>query len=351
MRARGYRGATVAVAGLALLAGCEPSRPVSRSAEHTATIEGPTMGTHFTVKLRHPDESVLDRAAKRIPEILQRIDDMMSTYKADSELSRFNQHASLEPFPVSPEMIEIFRAAKEVSASTGGAFDVTVGSLVNAWGFGPVKSTTPPTDAEIAELIPRVGYTMVNIDAASSTLSKSLPDLYCDLSGIAQGFAADKVAEALDELGIANYMVDISGEFRTRGVNNSGKPWQIAIERPDAGARTAQLIVPLSNLSMATSGDYRNYREVDGRRISHEIDPKTGRPIAHKLASASVITRKCTLADAYATALMVLGPEEGYEVADRLGLAAYFIIRTDDGGFEERSTPQFDALMATAVTG
>jgi thiamine biosynthesis lipoprotein len=308
------------------------------------------MGTHFTVKLRHDDRKVVDTASSRIPEVLNKIDAMMSTYKPDSELSRFNQHQSTEPFKVSPEMIEIFQAARKVSDATNGAFDITVGPIVNAWGFGPEKKTTPPSDAEIAELLPRVGYKMVSIDAASSTLRKERPDIYCDLSGIAQGYAADKIAAMLDELGIANYMIDISGEFRTRGTNDSGQPWQIAIERPDAPERTAQLVVPLSNMSLATSGDYRNYREENGVRFSHEIDPATGRPIQHKLASASIITDRCTLADAYATALMVLGPEKGPALAEQEGLAVYLLVRNAQGDFDEVQSTKFKEWMTWQAT-
>lgn len=299
------------------------------------------MGTHYTVKLRHPPTNVLDRARKNIAKICSSIDNMMSTYKPDSELSRFNQFQSTEPFKVSPEMIEIFQAALDVSESTNGAFDITVGPIVNAWGFGPEKIAASPTDAEIVAILPRVGYKMVSIDAATSTIRKERPDIGCDLSGIGQGYAADKIAEMLDQHGIQNYMIDISGEFRTRGVNEQGNPWQIGIERPGAPQRTAQLVVPLSNMSLATSGDYRNYREENGVRFSHEIDPATGHPIQHKLASATIITDRCTLADAYATALMVLGPEKALALANEKGLAVYLLVRNDSGGFDELMSTKF----------
>lgn len=303
------------------------------------------MGTHYTVKVRD-EGSDPELVGQRIQETLDRIDNMMSTYKTDSELSRLNQNQSTEPFKVSPEMIEIFQAAREVSEATGGAFDITVGPIVNAWGFGPEKKTSPPTDAAIAELLPRVGYKMVSADATASTIRKERPDIYCDLSGIAQGYAADEVAKLLDELGVENYMIDISGEFRTRGFNERGEPWQIGIERPDAPERTAQLVVPLSNMSLATSGDYRNYREENGLRLSHEIDPATGHPIQHKLASATIITERCTLADAYATALMVLGPEKALALANEKGLAVYLLVRNDSGSFDELQSNKFETQNA-----
>ena len=328
-------------------AGLESKTPDGSAA--TEVIEGPTMGTHFTVKIANsPSAAATKDAAERIVKLLDTIDSMMSTYKPDSELSRFNQLQSTEPFKVSPEMIEVFQLAREVSDATDGAFDITVGPIVNAWGFGPEKHDQPPTDADIAALMPRVGYKMIEIDPAGSTLRKTRPDIYCDLSGIAQGYAGDKIAEMLDGMNIANYMIDISGEMRTRGVNDRGQPWRIAIERPDAPERTPQLVVPLTNISLATSGDYRNYREIDGKRFSHEIDPKTGRPIQHGLASASIVTDKCALADAYATALMVLGPEKGYALAVEKGFPAYFLVRNATGGFDELQTPKLKEWLASS---
>ena len=168
--------------------------------------------------------------------------------------------------------------------------------------------------------------------------------MYCDLSAIAQGFAADKLAGVLDDQGLHDYMIDVSGEIRAKGQNTENQPWQIAIERPDAPERTPYLVVPLENRSLATSGDYRNYFEKDGKRYSHEIDPGTGRPITHRLASVSVVADSCAVADAYATALIVLGPDKGYDMAVRQGLAAFFLVRNDQGGFDERETPAFAAL-------
>lgn len=321
------------------------NRPES-NARPLLEFAGPTMGTHYTVKvIAALDPSGRDQLRQAIHESVDSIDRMMSTWKPDSELSRFNRHADTSPFPVSPEMIQIFQDARAVSEASRGAFDVTVGPIVNAWGFGPEKKSSPPPDEEIAGLLERVGFEMIEIDVESSTLRKTRPDLYCDLSGIAQGFAADKTAEMLESMGYQDYMVDISGEFRAKGLNASGEPWQIAIELPDAPERTAKLVVPLSDRALATSGDYRNYFEKDGTRFSHEIDPITGRPIGHKLASASVIMDRCSLADAYATALMVLGPDKGLELAARLHLPAFLLVRNDAGGFDSLETPEFATII------
>jgi len=334
---------------LAVFSGCggESTEPIPEGQVQSVTIEGPTMGTHFIIKIsRASDAAALERASSNAVSLLERIDGMMSTYKPTSELSRFNQHQSTEPFKVSKDMIDIFLLAREVSDVTNGAFDVTIGPIVNAWGFGPEKRAEPPTDQEIASLLPRVGFEMVLIDVQTSTLRKARPDIYCDLSGIAQGYAADQVATVLDSAGITDYMIDISGEFRTRGVNDSGNSWQIAIERPDAQERTAHIVLPLSNLSLATSGDYRNFTLHEGKRISHEIDPATGYPITHRLASVTVITSDCTRADAYATAFMVMGPEAGYALATERNFAAYFLVRTDNGTFEELRTPKFSEMLS-----
>lgn len=337
-------GLLFAFPSLFLYSGCNREMKYlgTKAAPYNVTFEGATMGTHYTVKLVGArTKAVADDASKKTQSLLDKIDSMMSTYKPDSELSRFNQHQSTEPFKVSPEMIEIFQLAREVSDTTNGAFDITVGPIVNAWGFGPEKRKDPPTDAEIAEIMPRVGYKMVSIDVENMTLRKERADIYCDLSGIAQGYAADQIADALDELGIANYMIDISGEFRTAGTNAEGKPWQIAIERPDTPERTAQLVVPLSNACLATSGDYRNYREIDGKRFSHEIDPATGKPVQHKLASASIITERCALADAYATALMVLGPDKGLALAEQRHWPVYMLVRNAQNDFAEVQSAAF----------
>lgn len=347
-------GLLIAGAVFALLMG--RIEPASTPGGTTVEVAGSTMGTTYTVKLvtfhEAADRPKFDQAAEKIRSVLAEVDSRMSTYKPDSELSRFNQHADLTPFPVSNDLLTIFQEARRISELSGGAFDITVGPLVNAWGFGPEKRADVPTDEQIAALKARIGYQKVEIDAANSTLRKTQPDVYCDLSAIAQGFACDKVVEALDAMGVEHFMVDVSGEIRTRGMNASGNAWQIAIERPESGMqRTVQLVVPLKNLALATSGDYRNYFEKDGKRFSHEIDPASGRPITHNLASASVITDKSMTADALATALIVLGPEKGYELAASQNLAAYFIVHDASGGFVERSTPEFDAMAKSATPG
>lgn len=304
---------------------------------------GPTMGTTYTVKVvasTSLSRDTLREFPARVQAALDEVNAKMSTYQDDSELSRFNQHNATTSFPMSPETLEVIAMAQKVSEESQGAFDITVGPLVNAWGFGPDNRTlTGPSGEELAALRERVGYGMVYTDLAAKTIRKERGDVYCDLSAIAKGYGVDRVAIVLDNLGFQNYMIEVGGEMRTRGLNKAGQPWRIAIEKPVDNAREIQTVVGLSGKALATSGDYRNYYEIDGQRLSHTIDPRTGRPIDHILASVSVIHQSCALADAYATTLMVLGPEEGYQFAQTHNLTAYFIIRQASGSFAVKTTP------------
>jgi len=340
----------VALVAAVVLGACGDPRPAATGDQEVRVYRGSTMGTTYTVKVIAAPVNEGERAAtgEAIRRALDTVDANMSTYKPESELSRFNGYGGGRPFELSAATVRVFLLAREVSAATDGAFDVTVGPLVNAWGFGPVKRAEPPTEAELAAVRARVGYQKLAIDAQALTVTKGHPDMYADLSAIAKGFGVDQVAAALDARGLTNYMVEVGGEVRVRGRNGAGVPWQVGIERPDSIEQRTQIVVPMSNLSMATSGDYRNYFVKDGRRYSHEIDPTTGHPIRHNLASVTVLAPECALADAYATGLLVLGPERGFALAAERGLAAYFIIREPDGSFGERQTPAFAALNGSA---
>ncbi len=316
-------------------------------------FEGETMGTYYRVKIAG-EEMTEDRRRtlhEAAVEEMEAVNSSMSTYLEDSEISRFNRHPEASPFVVSAETFEVMRTAVEISEKTGGAFDVTVGPLVEAWGFGPRSTPTgeldprPLADLELASLLGRIGYDKLVLDEAASTVSKSLDELHCDLSGIAKGYAVDRVAERLGSLGIAAYWVEIGGEVRAAGTNAHGKPWRLGIERPQLLPGAVQRIVPLEDLAVATSGDYRNYREIDGERYSHLIDPRDGLPIRHHLASVSVFHRRCAVADAWATALMVIGEEEGYELAAEENLAVLFLVRDGDE-VVELGTPAFWTLTS-----
>jgi thiamine biosynthesis lipoprotein len=316
-----------------------PSTPVE--------FTGESMGTIWSVKLALAELGVDERAAVlgAIESQLRAVDEAMSTWRPESELSRFNAHDATEPFPVSDEMVAVLRIASEVSELSGGAFDVTVGPIVAAWGFGATdRIPAPPPPEELEALRVRVGYELVEV--RPHALRKARGDVACDLSAIAKGYAVDRVAEALVALGYRDYLVEVGGEIRARGERLQGGAWRVAIERPDAGARDLFDVLPLRDIALATSGDYRNFYESGGRRYSHTIDPRSARPIEHALASVSVLHRQAVYADALATALNVLGPEAGYSLAEREGVAALFIVRESDGEFTARATPAFDAARA-----
>jgi len=309
-------------------------------------ITGPTMGTTYAVKLYHTDgETGADALRQQIDDLLERINDQMSTWRPASELSRFNKSRDSGWVPVSAEIASVVEAAATISALSDGAFDVTVGPIVNLWGFGPERSDArPPSEQHIERTMERVGYRQLAVRASPSALRKQRPDIYVDLSAIAKGFAVDEVARLLDERHIQSYLVEIGGELRARGSKPDGSPWKVAIERPLPGERSVQSVVVLRDHAIATSGDYRNYVEKDGARYSHTINPRTGRPIAHGLASVSVITASAMRADALATAIMVMGPEQGYRLAEREALAVQLIIRSGDD-FRVLATPQFESLL------
>lgn len=305
------------------------------------------MGTQYTVKLVDLPASVDAATLKEeIQEKLEHIDALMSTYRPDSELSRLNAFHRIEWFSVSEETAKVIQEAVEIGRLTGGAFDVTVGPLVNLWGFGPGEkpAQSVPSPEEIDHAKSKVGLNHVEVRLSPPAVRKKHQDLYIDLSGVAKGFAVDQVAKHLEDSGIENYMVELGGEVRAKGHNDQGKPWQIVIESPLAGVRAIQRIVGLKDTGMATSGDYRNYFEVDGSRYCHIIDPGPGRPLTHKLASVTVFDPSCMRADGLATALMVLGPDAGYDLALQEKLPAFFIIKSNTG-FVEKSTPQFDKVL------
>ena len=311
-------------------------------------FSGPTMGTRYRIKV------VMDEASsKQMYDIekasttaLENVNAKMSNYLEDSEVSGINAAVENEPFPISSDTLEVLQHALEISSTTEGAFDITVAPLVDAWGFGPPgRMPESPDKQEIDRIHERTGWEMLQVDRASSSVTKARSDLSLDLSAIAKGYAVDQVADALDGLGVDNYMIEVGGEVRTKGLNEQDEAWRIGIERPIPGDDQAiELIVPMSDFSMATSGDYRNYYEIDGERISHTIDPRSGYPITHSVASVTVVGPLCVRADAYATALLVLGPE-GFDLAEELGLAAYFLQQDKENVFVGRMTTAFKQIL------
>lgn len=296
-------------------------------------FEGATMGTRYSVQIaRFPAKIDGDGLAADLNAILEGINGAMSTYDPESELSRFNRNPSTDWIPVSADTVAVMEQALAISRLSGGAFDVTVGPVVNLWGFGPGKDRgAVPESSRIAAALADVGYGHLQVRRSPPAVRKHRPELYVDLSAIAKGFAVDRLAEHLDGQGIEHYLVEVGGELRARGRNTTEQPWRVAIEHPAAAERTVHTIIGLENQAAATSGDYRNFFEVDGRRYSHTIDPRTGRPVSHRLGSVTVVAASAMVADGIATALMVLGPDEGHRLATEQELAALFLVKRDSG--------------------
>lgn len=314
---------------------------------------GSVMGTYWSVVLASAGRSRNDVESARVvvEAAFAAVDQRMSTWDPESELSRFNRHASSEAFPLSPDTLEVFAIALAVSERSGGAFDATVRPLVAAWGFGANARTSgaEPSPAELASLRTRVGFQLLELSPATGTARKRHPQLECDLSAVAKGYAVDRAAEALTGLGFSDFLVELGGEVRVRGERPGGGPWRVAIEQPDPDIRQMRASIELRDGALATSGDYRSFYERDGVRFSHLLDPRSGRPVQHGLASVSVVHRQAAFADAWATALSVLGTEEGFALAEAEGLGAYFIDSIGSGGFVVRATSGFPSVRTMAI--
>lgn len=333
---------------LLILSACN-NQNISKS---ISTISGPTMGTVYTIQISDPKASMSqERLRTEVNRCLFNINQVMSTYLRDSELSKINQTDSVKWLQVSNDLWLVLREAERISVISDGAFDVTIGPLVNLWGFGPkvVEKDMLPNEDDITEKMQITGYKKIEYHINEKKIRKQVTDLYIDLSAIAKGYAVDRVAQLLDEYGYENYMVDIGGEVVTKGSHSKERGWRVGIEKPVFNSRSIHEVVELEDMGMATSGDYRNYFEVDGKYYSHTINPKTGMPVEHKLASVSVLHKSVMRADALATALNVLGPEKGFELAEREGIVAYFIVY-DGKQYKEMSTHGFEKYIVNSVT-
>lgn len=310
------------------------------------TLSGRTMGTTYHIK--YIDDALKlspEQVQTQVDDVLKEVNRQMSTFIPTSEISRFNKlHQINTPFPISKEFATVVATAMSLNKVTQGALDITVGPLVNIWSFGPTKRTdTAPSAEKIAQTMQTVGIGKLKLTEKNGQfyLVKTTPNLYIDLSSIAKGFGVDQVARYLVSLGVKNYMVEIGGEIYAQGKNERHRPWEIGIEDPRYnGTRAVQTIVGLANQGMATSGDYRNYFEQDGKRFTHEINPNTGYPVQHHLASITVIAPNTMIADGLSTGLFVLGEDKALEVAKAHNLAVYLIIKQGDK-FIVKMSPAF----------
>lgn len=332
------RRSAISVLLLAVLAAC-----TSESEKPEARLAGATMGTEYHVRIVNPPRDVALQALEAsLQAALDDIEARMSTWLPESEVSRFNAFAGDDWFAVSADTQSLVALAEAVSQMSGGAFDITIGPVVDLWGFGPEAArVTPPDDAEIAAAMDRVGHSKLQSREDPPGLRKADAALAIDLSAIAKGHAVDRVAAVLDQGGYADYLVEVGGELRVRGTNRSGTPWSVAVEDPLAVGRAVHRVLHLSDTAIATSGDYRNFFQYEGERYSHSIDARTGWPVSHRLVSVTVLDESAALADALATAMLLLGPEAASELARRAQIPAYFLVR-DGEELAESWSPAFE---------
>jgi thiamine biosynthesis lipoprotein len=327
------------------ITGCFPS---NNSGKSEVLLQGRTMGTTYNIKVVSTLEQIEAlKLQDKIDLALKQVNKEMSTYIPDSEISLFNQSNAGEVFEISPGFTRVLKESIRLGELSEGKLDITVGPLVNLWGFGPeLRPEKVPSESVIATTLARVGLNKLHL--VGNQLSKDISNLYVDLSTTAKGYGVDIVAELIEANGFSNYLVEIGGEMRLKGFKHTGELWAIAIEKPildHSGEHRGvqQIVIPKDN-AVATAGDYRNYFEADGQRFSHIIDPATGKPINHNLVSVTVVHPSSMTADGLSTTLMVMGTEQGMAFAVKNNLAALFISKTEHG-FSEQFTVKFKQYL------
>ena len=327
----------VMMVALMMLAGC------GRTPEPLA-LSGATMGTYWSVRVAAlPVGLELAELRQEIEQVLEAVNAEMSTYRSDSVITAFNEAEAGQVIDLPPAFATVLSEALYWAEVTQGAFDPTVGSLVDLWGFGPEGAIERvPSADQLAERMARVGWQQLDFDPALGGLAQP-GGVRLDLSGIAKGWGVDAVAERLLALGIENFLVDIGGDLRVRGQRPDRQGWRVAIERPLAGGGEIHAVLESTDAAIATSGDYRQFIELDGRRLSHLIDPMTGHPIDHATISVTVVVERCLTADALATALHIMPPEQAWSFAVDHDLAVLLLL-ADNGAVVEKATPGFEGF-------
>lgn len=298
------------------------------------TLHGPTMGTRWSVSV--DADYTVDLAALRqdLARVVEQVDAQMSPWKPDSDLMRLNRAPAGDWVDLPAEMLEVLACALDVSRLSAGAFDPCVGALVNAWGFGAVRDA-PDSDAIRAARQPGTRHAdgCLELDKPAGRVRKREP-LQIDLCGIAKGYAVDRMVSVLQQHGVRHALAALDGELRAWGSQASGVPWSVALERPEAGRRAVHGVIELDDVAVATSGDYRRFLQVGDARLSHTMDARRCAPVNNAVGSVTVLSRSCMHADAWATALLVAGPDEGLAMAQRLGLDVLFLLRRPQGLIE-----------------
>ena len=299
------------------------------SSDQDEFISGFTMGTTYNIQWVSSDDSNeidSEKLQQQIDTRLDEISQLMSTYDNTSQLSKVNQSYKAGWHNVDDELAMLIGASLKICKQSQGAFDITTGPLITLWGFGSSNTSfSPPSETELDIVNRNIGCQYLSVRAEPAAIFKKYPDMMVDLSAIAKGYAVDQLAEILDNYGINNYLAEIGGELKAKGRAPHGELWRIGIEPPNLGRAEVKDIIILNNVAVATSGNYRNYFEHEGNYYSHIIDPRTSMPIQHKLSSVTVIHENAAIADAWATALLVLGPNDALTTANKYGLAIYMI--------------------------
>ena len=296
-------------------------------------LSGKTMGTQYHISvLPSSNKKPINQPAlkKEIDALLVEVNRQMSTYDPNSEISQFNQYQQTDWFAVSKDFAFVVSTAQSVSKASRGSFDITIAPLIDLWGFGEKTQFTSPTEQQIKSALKNTGYQLLEVRVSPPAIRKLNKNIRIDLSAIAKGFAVDKIAEHLNGKGYLDYSVEIGGEVRNQGFNPKGRPWGVGMESPQYGDWIINEVLLSSNLAVATSGDYRNYFIKDGVRYSHTINPMTGKPVRHNLAAVTVLHESTMMADAYATALMVLGEKQGKVFSEHNKLRVSMIIRKEE---------------------
>jgi thiamine biosynthesis lipoprotein len=319
------RRPAIVLAFLLLLSGCQKS-------PEGVQLSGPIYGTQWSLIYHGADESITEEKVRdAVLEAFSVVDGSMNHYLPSSTLSELNRLPAMEVMEVDWDFALVFNTALDIYFATEGAYDPSVSPLINLWGFGPGGVTRRPTDEEIAAVEPVVGLDEFAWDLSTRGFVKRHTKATLDFSSIAKGYAVDIAADSLDDLGVEHFMLEVGGEIQVRGASPRGDAWRLAVERPTPGSRgQIYTAIEVRDIGVATSGDYRNFFEEGGRRFSHLIDPRSGYPIEHDLVSATVVHPSTMIADAWATALMVVGTEEALRLADRYELAVFLISREDE---------------------
>ncbi len=331
-----------------LLAGCFFSEP---KVEAPLEFEGQAFGAYYKVKyLSGPTTPGPGALKAEVEDLIKRYDQEFSLWKENSQLTEFNKSESLEPVKVSDWAIELSVESHKLYEGTLGAFDPSIKTLVNLWGFGKDKSPESPTDDEISKALKSVGFNLLEIDAQNKTWKKKIPTLQLDFNAVAPGHVADLLTALLEKRGVSHSLIDVGGELRARGERAAGQAWRVGIEKPSQVlGESLMASVPLVG-GIATSGSYRSYIETNKGRISHTIDPRTGKQPTHKIISASVIAPTALEADAWATALMVVGAQaldvnsKIYQEIQNRKLPFYLIEEGSDGQLIEHANSFMKAL-------